>query len=87
MLSEGSSAKGSPEDKQPSGPLYQGKCQDFTAGHSGTLHRCNVLIRPQYPVHIRATHKWNTRLCALPGLNSTSSERVTNGDEMPGYEY
>ena len=19
--------------------LYQGKCQDFTAGHSGTLHR------------------------------------------------
>ena len=32
MLSEGSSVKGSPEDKQE-------KCQDFMAGHSGTLHQ------------------------------------------------
>ena len=35
MLSEGSGVKGSPEDKQP-------LCQDFTAGHSGTLYRCRV---------------------------------------------
>ena len=37
MLSEGSTVKGSPEDKQPSGPYIL--CQDFTAGHSGTPHR------------------------------------------------
>ena len=35
MLSEGSSVKGSPEDKQESASLYQGKCQDFMAGDSG----------------------------------------------------
>ena len=38
MLSEGSSVKESPEDKQPSGPCIKGKCQDFMVGHSGTLH-------------------------------------------------
>ena len=38
LLSEGSSVKESPEDKQASAPV-SGECQDFTAGHSGTLHR------------------------------------------------
>ena len=37
MLSEGSSVKGSPEDKQASAP-YIRKLQDFTVGHSGTFH-------------------------------------------------
>ena len=39
MLSEGSTVKGSPEDKQPSGPYIKGSAKDFTAGQSGTLHR------------------------------------------------
>ena len=39
LLSEGSSVKESPEDKQASCPLCQGKRQDFTVGHSGTLHQ------------------------------------------------
>ena len=38
LLSEGSSVKENPEDKQACACLCQGKCQDFTAGHSGTLH-------------------------------------------------
>ena len=26
------------KDKQAYGPFYQGNCQDFTEGHSDTLH-------------------------------------------------
>ena len=41
MLSEGSSVRGSAEDKQASGSTRE-KCQDFTVGPSGTLHRVDT---------------------------------------------
>ena len=42
LLSEGSSVKKSPEDKQASVPCVTGKCQDFMMGDSCTPHQCTV---------------------------------------------
>ena len=52
LLSEGSSVKESPEDKQASVPCVQGGNQDFTAGHSGTFHRliCYVIMTQQLEI-------------------------------------
>ena len=51
MFSEGSSVKGSPEDKQPFGLI----CQDFTAGHSSTLH----LQLPTLDMPLAAAAAWS----------------------------
>ena len=32
---------------------------------------CNILICPHFPGQMRGTHKWNTSLCTLQGLQST----------------
>ena len=50
--SESSSVKRSSEDKQPS-PSYQGKCQDFMAGQSGTQNT------KQDKNHVSETRNWS----------------------------
>ena len=49
LSSEGSSVKESLQDKQPSVLCVRGKCQDFTADHSGTQHWCDMVNLPCPP--------------------------------------
>ena len=37
-----------------------------------SLFRCNILMRPHFPVHRRGVHVWNTHLCTPLELCSTS---------------
>ena len=62
LLSEGPSVKESPEDKQTIVPMCQGKCQDFTEGHSGMLHQCRDINQPPFfrvPMHHFNCCEWD----------------------------
>ena len=56
-------------------PSLQLSCENNSCAKNGNQtikNRC-ILIRTYFPVHIRVTHKWNTRLRMSLGLHSTSS--------------
>ena len=56
-------------------PSLQLSCENKSCAKNGNQtikNRC-ILIRTHFPVHIRVTHKWNTRLRMSLGLHSTSS--------------
>ena len=43
------------------------------------LHLCNILIHPNFPVHIRGVHKWSTHLCMPMGCTGHNLACIARG--------